>query len=59
MSMARKLGTEFFGTVLAAAFPGLGIGFLGVALRSGKPERSVDLLPATAAIEVGRGHEHL
>ena len=46
MSMGRKLGAEFFGTfwlvfggcgsaVLAAAFPGLGIGFLGVALAFG------------------------
>lgn len=44
--MARKLGAEFFGTfwlvfggcgaaVLAAAFPGLGIGFTGVALAFG------------------------
>jgi aquaporin Z len=46
MSMQRKLGAEFFGTfwlvfggcgsaVLAAAFPALGIGFLGVALAFG------------------------
>lgn len=46
MSLGRKLGAEFLGTfwlvfggcgsaVLAAAFPGLGIGFLGVALAFG------------------------
>ncbi|MCB1689872.1 MAG: aquaporin Z [Halioglobus sp.] len=46
MSMSKKLGAEFIGTfwlvlggcgsaVLAAGFPGLGIGFLGVALAFG------------------------
>jgi aquaporin Z len=46
MDMSRRLGAEFIGTfwlvlggcgsaVLAAAFPGLGIGFLGVALAFG------------------------
>jgi len=46
MSMTHRLGAEFFGTfwlvlggcgsaVLAAAFPGLGIGFAGVALAFG------------------------
>ena len=46
MDMSRRLGAEFFGTfwlvfggcgsaVLAAAFPELGIGFLGVALAFG------------------------
>jgi aquaporin Z len=46
MSLSRKLGAEFLGTfwlvlggcgsaVLAAAFPGLGIGFVGVALAFG------------------------
>jgi len=46
MSMLRRIGAEFFGTfwlvlggcgsaVLAAAFPGLGIGFVGVALAFG------------------------
>src|SRR5580765_1507242 len=46
VSMSRRLGAEFFGTfwltfggcgsaVLAAAFPGLGIGFAGVALAFG------------------------
>jgi aquaporin Z len=43
MDMLRRAGAEFFGTfwltsggcgsaILAAAFPGLGIGFLGLAL---------------------------
>src|SRR3974390_3945917 len=46
MNLGKKLGAEFFGTfwlvfggcgsaVLAAAFPNLGIGFLGVALAFG------------------------
>ena len=46
MSMPKRMGAEFFGTfwlvlggcgsaVLAAAFPGLGIGFVGVALAFG------------------------
>src|SRR5882762_7151996 len=46
MDMSRRLGAEFFGTfwltfagcgsaVLAAAFPELGIGFLGVSLAFG------------------------
>src|SRR5271170_3126052 len=46
MSIGKKLGAEFLGTfwlvfggcgaaVLSAAFPGLGIGFLGVALAFG------------------------
>jgi aquaporin Z len=46
MPLSRRLGTEFFGTfwlvfggcgsaVLAAAFPGLGIGFVGVSLAFG------------------------
>src|SRR6516225_2792542 len=46
MDMTRRVGAEFFGTfwltfagcgsaVLAAAFPALGIGFLGVALAFG------------------------
>ena len=46
MSIGKRLGAEFFGTfwlvmggcgsaVLAAAFPGLGIGFAGVALAFG------------------------
>ncbi len=46
MPVSRRLGAEFFGTfwlvfggsgsaLLAAAFPGLGIGFLGVALATG------------------------
>src|SRR5471032_1842466 len=46
MDMSRRLGAEFFGTfwltfggcgsaVLAAAYPGVGIGFLGVALAFG------------------------
>jgi glycerol uptake facilitator-like aquaporin len=48
MPMPRRLGAEFFGTfwltfagcgsaVLAAGFPSLGIGFLGVATRTSAP----------------------
>ena len=51
--MVRKLSAEFFGTfwlvfggcgsaVLAAAFPELGIGFVGVSLAFGLPIRSGD-----------------
>ena len=56
--MSKKLGAEFFGTawlvfggcgsaVLAAAFPELGIGFVGVALAFG-------LTVPTVACAVGR-----
>src|SRR5260370_10849782 len=65
MDMPRRLGAEFFGTfwltfagcgsaVLAAGFPSLGIGFLGVSFAFG-------LTVLTMAYAVGHisgGHEH-
>ena len=63
MDMSRRLGAEFFGTfwltfggcgsaVLAAAFPALGIGFLGVSLAFGLTV----LTMASAVGHISGGH---